>query len=379
VAISWHEKIKQFKSPVRVVSTFLLRSRETQAAKNRQLQKALAEVRTQLEQKSQQLRRRQQTIDALQERTTQLEKQLDEASQSVNLPEDRPLATHGYGARMISLAVNLARSVGLRAAERVLQLFFDWLGIRQDTPTRTSIRNWLQRLGIAELQQKSDKYIPRDDLVFMVDHSNQTGTEKVLLVLGVNASELPESGTALKHEDVRVLEVKPGDQWKTTNMQQAYEELADRYGTPRAILVDGAVELRDGAKCLKNRRKDTIVLRDFKHYAANVMKSLLGKDQRFQEVVSEIGKTRSAIQQTELAHLAPPKSKQKSRFMNLASTIRWMTMIAWLLKNPNANARQGISDQRMQDKLSWVRQYENDIMKTTLRCGKNVRMLFQCR
>ena len=181
--------------------------------------------------------------------------------------------------------------------------------------------------------------------------------EKVLVAPGVNASQLPEPGSALTHENVRVLEVKPGSPWKTENMEQEYEDLADRYGTPRAVLVDGAVELRDGAKCLENRRSDTIVLRDFKHYAANVMKSLLGNDERFQEVGGKIGNTRSAIQQTELAHLTPPSPKQKARFMNLASTIRWLTMVAWLLENPDATAREGISDQRMQDKLGWVEQY----------------------
>jgi hypothetical protein len=177
----------------------------------------------------------------------------------------------------------------------------------------------------------------------------------------VNASELPERGKALTHENVRVLEVKPGSQWKTDNMEQEYEDLADRYGTPRAVLVDGAPELRDGAKCLANRRDDTIVLRDFKHYAANVLKSVLGNDERFQEVGGKIGKTRSAIQQTELAHLTPPSPKQKARFMNLASKIRWMTMIVWLLKNPDATARAGISDERMQEKLGWVEQFEDDI------------------
>jgi hypothetical protein len=110
-----------------------------------------------------------------------------------------------------------------------------------------------------------------ESLVIMVDHSNQIGTEKVLLALGVDAGAMPEPGKALTHEDVRVLEVEPGDSWKTADMEQRYEALAARYGAPRAILVDGAVELGEGAKCLKNQREDTIVLRDFKHYAANVM------------------------------------------------------------------------------------------------------------
>jgi len=358
VATSWYEKVKEFKSPAHVIPAFLLRSRETQVANNCRLREEIAELNAQLNQQAQQLRQKQQTINTLKEQAAELENERDAARQSVNLPEDQPLGTHGYGRRMISLAVNLARSVGLRGAARVLRLFFDWLGVGQDTPTRTSIRNWLQRLGIAELQQPLK---PNEDLVIMVDHSNQIGTEKVLVALGVNTSALPEPGKALTHKDVRVLEVKPGSQWKTANMEQEYEELADRYGTPRAVLVDGAVELRDGAKCLENRRSDTIVLRDFKHYAANAMKSLLGNDERFQEIGGKLGATRSAIQQTELAHLTPRIPKQKARFMNLASKIGWMSMIAWLLKTPDATARKGISDQRMQDKLGWVEEYTDDI------------------
>ena len=259
---SWYARVKEFKSPVYVVAAFLLRSRETQLKQNRRLREETREIKAQLERQAQQLQDQQQMINAWKQRAAKLEKQRDEARRSVHLPEDRAFGTHGYGARMISLAVNVARSVGLRGAERVLRLFFEWLDVEQNTPTRTSIRNWLQRLGIAEMQRPLE---PNEDLVVMLDHSNQIGIEKVLVVLGVNASALPEPGNALKHEDVRVLEVKPGSQWKTKNMEQEYKRLADRYGPPRAVLVDGAVELRDGAKCLENCGNDTIVLRDFKH------------------------------------------------------------------------------------------------------------------
>ena len=47
----------------------------------------------------------------------------------------------------------------------------------------------------------------------MVDHSNQIGPEKVMVALGVDAEAMPEPGKTLTHEDVRVLEVKPGDSW----------------------------------------------------------------------------------------------------------------------------------------------------------------------
>jgi hypothetical protein len=259
---------------------------------------------------------------------------------------------------MISLAINVAQSIGLRGAVRALRVFFQWLGVEQAIPGRTSIRNWLQRLGIDELKQPVDF---QESLVIMVDHSSQIGPEKVMLVLGVNAATLPEPGKALTHEHVRVLEVKPGDSWKTADMEREYEALADRHGTPRAVLVDGAAELREGAKCLEKRREDMIVLRDFKHYAANVVKSLIGNNERFKEVSGKIGSTRSSTQQTELAHLSPPSSKPKARFMNLSNTLGWLTLILWLLRTPEAKARQGIRDERLQEKLGWVAEYAEEI------------------
>jgi hypothetical protein len=358
VATSWHEKARKFKSRLSVVAAFLLRSRETQRTRNRELQEQARQHDEQRARDAQQIARQQRQIEALRRRCLELEKERDEARRVVHLPADPPLTTHGYGARMISLAVNLAKSVGLRGAERVLKWFFEWLGVSRKLPTRTTIRSWLQRLGVAELKQP---LAPSEDLVMMADHSVQIGTEKVLVTLGVKASELPESGTALQHHHVRVLHIALSSDWKTEDMEREYRAMAERYGDPRAVLTDGAPELRKGAKCLQKRRPDMFVLGDLKHYAAIVLKSQIGNDERFQEVSAKLGSTRAAIQQTELAHLTPPSARPKARFMNLAATIRWMTMIVWLLRHPEARGRAGISAERMQEKLGWVAEYAADI------------------
>jgi hypothetical protein len=142
-------------------------------------------------------------------------------------------------------------------------------------------------------------------------------------------------------------------------MATIYTELAEQHGPPRAVLTDGAVELQDGAECLKNKRSDAIVLQDFKHKAANVLKAHLGKNERFAELNTQLGKTRSAIQQTELAHLTPPSPKPKARFMNLKATLDWAAMIVWLLNNPQAKARQSVTAERFEEKLGWLRSFAN--------------------
>lgn len=356
MSISWIEKAKRFESPLPVVAGFLLRSRETKAAKCRRLRDQNNALKRELEEQSSQRRRQDEEIARLKQQIRELEMQLQVASttRSVVLPEDPPIGSHGYGARMIALVVNLAQSVGLRGAARVIKVFFNWLGIERKTPHWTTIRNWLSRLGIAALAEPPER---ADDWIWLADHSNQIGPEKALVVLGVRASRLPKPGTALRHEDVRVLTVEPGTHWKREDMALVYGRLAEQFGTPRALLVDGAVELREGADGLKKRRGDMLVLGDFKHYAANVLKSLVGNEERFKEFATRVGQTRSAIQQTELAHLTPPGAKPKSRFMNLAATLRWAGTVLWLLEHPDAQSRQGLTAERLEEKLGWLREF----------------------
>ncbi len=197
----------------------------------------------------------------------------------------------------------------------------------------------------------------------MADHSNQIGQEKALAVIGIRAGNMPSPGVAISHQDVRLLMLEPGVNWKTEDMADAYQRLADSIGNPLAVLTDGACELREGAEILQTRRENTVLLRDFKHFAANVLKSEVGNDERFADFTSQTGRTRSAIQQTELAHLTPVSPKPKARFMNLSATLNWARVVLWQLSHPRSEARQDITAARMNDKLGWLKKYRADIVR----------------
>ena len=70
---SWYEKVKQFKSPARVVAAILLRSREAQNARICELNQQIAELQSQVARQQQQLEERQQRIEALQQRAVEAE------------------------------------------------------------------------------------------------------------------------------------------------------------------------------------------------------------------------------------------------------------------------------------------------------------------
>jgi hypothetical protein len=359
VGVSSYIRIRQYRSPLRVVAAMLWRSREVQAQRAEEFKKKIAELGDQEKQQQARLQQTKDEADALKERVRELQVKMQTLeNQPACLPIDPVLPSHHYGPKMIALAINLAQNVGLRGAESALQLVHDAYGIIGKVPHWTTVRTWLQRVGVAVIDAPLET---ADDWVWMADHSCQVGTDKVLVVLAIRASKMPPPGTALKHEDLHVLIVQPGAQWKTADVAKAYEKLAEKYGVPMALVVDGAPELRDAAEVLKKQRPDLLVLNDFKHHAANVMKATVGKDEPFTKFTSLVGSTRNAVQQTELAHLRPPSSRPKSRFMNLAAILHWAALILWLLDHPEAESRNGITAERFTEKLGWVREYSTEI------------------
>lgn len=359
MALSWTKVRSEFKVPLRVVGWCLWRSLQRRTQKCERLKHQRDAARLEVARQDAKIAQQQEQLCELQDRLRKLEAENRRlVAAPCRLPDDPPLESHKYGLRMICLAVNLARVVGLRPSERALKIVWEWLGVERPVPDWTTIRMWLMRLGVAVLDEPLEE---ADDRVWMVDHSNQIGPEKVLVVLGVRASQLPPPGETLRHEDVRVLMVQPGTQWKRGDMAAVYDQLAERCGPPRAVLCDGAVELREGAESLKKGRCDTIVLQDFKHKAATFLKSQLEHDPRFAEFNAAMGKTRSAIQQTEMSHLTPPSQKPKARFMNLGPTLEWASAVSWLLEHPEAESRRGITPERLEEKLGWLRSFASEL------------------
>jgi hypothetical protein len=353
--------VRNFKSRVRVVAAILLRSRETQAERAKQRTGKIRDLKAIIRQQERTIREKDERRAAQRRRIAELEAEnVELRKQPLRFPDDPPLPAHEFGSMMIAMCVGLVRRVGFRATPDVLKIVFNALGIAgKKLPDWTTVRTWTLRVGVAAIERPVE---PADDWIWMADHSNQIGPEKVLSVLGIRACHLPSPGRPLRHEDVRVLDLVVGTGWKREEMTEVYRQLAARCGgPPLALVVAGAVELREGAEPLQKLRETMLILRDFKHFAANTLQKVVGEDKRFQEFSTQLGRTRSSIQQTELAHFTPSSPRPKARFMNLASTLQWGMMVLWHLSHFRSESRRGITAKRMNEKLGWMREYRDDI------------------
>ena len=345
---SYFNRLWAFKSRIRVVAASLYQSRETLRQRCRRWRNEIVRLRCQIQEQHREIVQRDQQIEESRVKLAELAARIQQLQKRPLVwPSDPRLPCHQYGPKMISLCIRLARRIGLRATPCCLTILFEHLGVRESIPDWTTIRQWMLRAGVALLEEPLER---ADDWILFVDHSNQIGQEKLLVIEGLRESQLPPPGHALTHEHLRVLTVQLGVSWKTEDMARVYEALAAKIGNPRALVIDGASELRDAAKVFQKGDSKTIILGDFKHFAANLLKKVLGRTERFQEFKQQMGTSRSTIQQTELGHFTPPGLKSKARFMNLQPTLKWALMILWQLAHPASRARQGISDARMNER-----------------------------
>lgn len=221
----------------------------------------------------------------------------------------------------------------------------------------------MQRVGLGRVRLAKKQ----DGGTWLVDHTNQIGQEKVLVVLRTR-SDASDDGTqrqdeALRHQDVEVLATIPGTKSKRADVAREYEQLAARFGRPDHVVTDGAVELRESVQILENNGKAPRLFRDPKHFLANKLEALLKQDADYEAFSQQLGPSRSALQQTELAHFTPPPFKSKARFMNLQPTITWAAAVLWHLNHPGSPSCRDVSRERLEEKLGWLRPFADGIAR----------------
>jgi hypothetical protein len=276
--------------------------------------------------------------------------------------DEPPVAEHGYGPDVVCLFLRLVlvAGVSLRAAPRVLATISEALGLSLPTPCWTTGRLWLLRLGHAMLTARREQ---GDDWAWLIDHSVQIGKDKCLVILGVRLRDLPEQGESLRHEDVKLIELKPAKSWTRPQVDEALEQAVVRTGiTPRVIVSDHGSDLSGGIVLFQRRHEQTADIYDAKHKAACLLKQRLENNARWNEFQTRLGQVRCAVQQTELAFLTPPAPKPKARFMNLGRQLNWAKRVLAILREPKAVAKFATAG-RLAEKLGWIATFEADIIE----------------
>jgi hypothetical protein len=139
------------------------------------------------------------------------------------------------------------------------------------------------------------------------------------------------------------------------------EQAAARTGAPRVILDDHAADLHGGVEIFRAAHPGTIEVYDITHKAARLLKARLEGDEHWTRYATALGRTKFAVQQTELACLVPPSQRSKARFMNVGKLVDWGVRTLALVDDPARLEPLGITAARVHAKLGWLEEYRGPL------------------
>jgi len=230
------------------------------------------------------------------------------------------VANHHHCLEVIALSLQLYlhASFGCRGVSRVLRLLAGYLPL--GVPASTTVLNWCYRLGLAVLQRPLPR---RDDWIFVIDHTVALGAQKCLVVLGIPASRLAETGYSPHHCDMTVLAVEVTAKSTGIWVAAVLERVSTRAGVPVQIVSDHGSDVRKSIALFRQQAPSCVETYDISHAIATQLKAHWRDDVHWQGFLKQAGATLSHFQQTDLAFLLPPRQRTKARYMAMDSHIEW--------------------------------------------------------
>ena len=250
----------------------------------------------------------------------------------------------------MSMAINLVLFANLtfRAAARSFGVLE-----HPEGPSFWTIRTWVLRLGLYELQQSK---IRAADWVFLIDATIAVGQHKALVILGVRLSWLRGRDFRLGHQDVVILGLQILTRCDGLAVYGQLEEAAQAVGIPRAVVSDDGGDLRKGMRLFRQAHPEVDWFHDLTHRLALLLEKELSGAAWWTEFLSRVGQCRQACQQTAWSHLLPPAQRTKARWFNLEPLIRWALRVVAYGRRPRARA-----DAKFAALFGWLAPYEPDL------------------
>ncbi len=263
---------------------------------------------------------------------------------------------------MITFSVLLLISActGLRCVEKILEILHAFFPLPRSTPSWSSSRLWLLRVGYYKLTRSKDI---ADDWVWIVDFTIQAGPMKCLTIVGLRLSGLckDRKDNILGHEDVEPIELVPVQQSNGEIVYQQLEGAIQKTGVPRQIIADRGSDVKAGIERFIEKHPQTDYIYDVKHFTASILEREFKSDLMWIEFTKWASQTRSALHQTSLSYLEPPNQRAKSRYMNMDILVDWGVKMLSFIDGIDAHVKTKSEVDAIQEKMDWMVQFREDL------------------
>jgi len=243
-----------------------------------------------------------------------------------------------FSVSLVCLARDLIVHSGssLCCAAAALALIGRRLGLASPTPSSSTIRSWLLRLGCYALCCPLPQGVA---WAWLVDHTIQIGPQKLLVILGCPLPQVPFGHRNLTLQDLRLVALVPMEQSTHDLVDAELEKAVARTGQPRVIVSDHANDLKKGIEDFCRRHPQAAAVHDVAHYGANVLENRWTRDPRWQEFLRRLSQGNQKMRHTAEAYLLAPTLRPKARFMNVGPLLRFAQRVLRLLERETPPAR----------------------------------------
>ena len=253
-----------------------------------------------------------------------------------------------------SLALVLRAGTHLKRVPEVLTLNWSWWAEGGAVGTYSSVRLWLLRLGLHQLNHPKEQ---ADDWIWILDHTMQLGERKCLIIVGLRQAAWDAGDRCLRHEDVELIDLQPVTESTGEVVYRQMEAATAKTGVPRAIVSDDGRDLHRGIALFREAHPTTAWIYDIKHKTACLLKHDLENDASWQEFVGEVNRFKQRVSVTPLACLLPPQQRGKARYMSVDVLVDWAEKYLPLLHRPDVLVQIGLDAAIVEEKLGWLREY----------------------
>jgi hypothetical protein len=239
----------------------------------------------------------------------------------------------------------------LRGAAAALALFVRQGWATFAVPSVSTIRAWLLRVGYYALTRPLDRDTP---WLWLVDHTIQIGTQKILVILGCPLKQVPFGQRALSLADLHLVALVPMERSNAALVEAELEQAVQRTGRPRLIVSDQGSDLRKGIADFQSWYPRTAAVPDVAHYGATLLEQAWDDQPRWHQFIQHLQSTSSQLRPTKAAYLLAPRMRPKARFMNVRVQLRFARRVLKLLARPEPLAQ-------AVESYGWLTDYRDDL------------------
>lgn len=249
------------------------------------------------------------------------------------------------------LTTKLETSVSFRAVSKQTIIQQRFIEALDEAPCHTTVMNWVLKIGCYELKKPKQK---ADDWIILLDHSIQIGTEKVFVVLGVRESSL-QFDRPLQYKDLTPLIITSRKKWKGEDVAEHIRNLETEIGKIKYAVGDYCGNLKKGLQLCEIRH-----IHDVTHWMALLIEKFYKKDKQYELFCLKMSEMGRRLSQSEVAHIIPPKQRNKSFYQNIKATSDWAIRSLQLV---DSQSKKTESFKKEKENLIWLKDFRGLIIE----------------